>query len=158
MEDSGKNIGKPSFNESLTQAFSLAEKDWKQYSPLTLAYLGDAVYELAVRTVYVKRMNCQAHKLNRLVVGHVSAKNQCRLVRTLLPMLSEEEYAVYKRGRNAKPASMAKNASTEEYLEATGFEALIGYLYLEERFDRMQELIRCGFHEEEAGAAVTDQK
>ena len=66
-------------------------------------------------------------------------------MRALLPDLSEEEYAVYKRGRNAKPSSMAKNASTEEYLEATGFEALIGYLYLEGRFDRMNELIRKGF-------------
>lgn len=133
-----------SFEESLDERFGLSSKDWNMYSPLTLAYLGDAVYELAVRSLFVKRSNCQPQKLHQRVTACVSAKAQCRMIRELLPQLSQEEEAVYRRGRNSKPYTKAKNASLEEYLEATGFEAVVGYLYLNQRYDRLTELIAAG--------------
>ena len=133
-----------SFEESLNQAFRLSEKDWKMYSPLTLAYIGDAVYELVIRTVFVKRANCQPQKLHQKVTSCVSAKAQARMIEALLPNLTQEEAGVYRRGRNSKPYTKAKNASMEQYLKATGFEALIGYLYLEGAFERMNELIVAG--------------
>lgn len=133
-----------SFNESLDQTFRLSDKDWKQYSPLTLAYIGDAAYELVIRSIVVKTANCQPQKLHQKVTSRVSAKAQVKMIEALLPMLTEEEAAIYKRGRNAKPYTKAKNASMTEYLEATGFEALIGYLYLSGEFERMNELIAAG--------------
>lgn len=134
-----------SFNESLDQAFRLSDKDWKMYSPLTLAYIGDAAYELVVRSIVVKTANCQPQKLHQKVTSRVSAKAQAKMIEALQPMLTEEEAAIYKRGRNSKPYTKAKNASMTEYLEATGFEALIGYLYLCGQFERMNELIAAGF-------------
>lgn len=134
-----------SFTESLDQAFRLSDKDWKMYSPLTLAYIGDAAYELVVRSIVVKTANCQPQKLHQKVTSRVSAKAQAKMIEALQPMLTEEEAAIYKRGRNSKPYTKAKNASMTEYLEATGFEALIGYLYLCGQFERMNELIAVGF-------------
>lgn len=134
-----------SFTESLDQAFRLSDKDWKMYSPLTLAYIGDAAYELVVRSIVVKTANCQPQKLHQRVTSRVSAKAQAKMIEALQPMLTEEEAAIYKRGRNSKPYTKAKNASMTEYLEATGFEALIGYLYLCGQFERMNELIAAGF-------------
>ena len=133
-----------SFNESLDQTFRLSDKDWKQYSPLTLAYIGDAAYELVIRSIVVKTATCQPQTLHQKVTSRVSAKAQDKMIEALLPMLTEEEAAIYKRGRNAKPYTKAKNASMTEYLEATGFEALIGYLYLSGEFERMNELIAAG--------------
>lgn len=133
-----------SFEDSLDTQFGLSSKDWKLYSPLTLAYLGDAAYELIIRTIFVKQANMQVQKLHRKVTSCVSAKGQSKMIRALQPLLTEEEEAIYRRGRNSKPYTKAKNASMEEYLEATGFEALMGYLYLQREFDRMHELIRRG--------------
>ena len=132
------------FSGSLKEIFGLPEKDWKQYSPLTLAYLGDAAYELVIRTIFVKRANCQPQKLHHQVTALVSAKTQARMIGELMGELTEEEQAVYRRGKNAKPYTKAKNASMQEYLEATGFEAVMGYLYLREEFERMNELVRRG--------------
>ncbi len=132
------------FTESLDETFRLSEKDWKMYSPLTLAYIGDAAYELMIRTIFVKRANCQTRKLHRLTTSCVSAKAQARIMEALQPLLTEEEAAVYRRGRNSKPCTKAKNASIQEYLEATGFEAVMGYLYLKGEYARMNELTLCG--------------
>jgi ribonuclease-3 family protein len=133
-----------SFTESLNRVFGLSEKDWKMYSPLTLAYVGDAAYELIVRTICVKHSNCQPQKLHRMVTSCVSARAQAGMIDVLQDELTEEEAGVYRRGRNSKPYTKAKNASMEEYLKATGFEAVMGYLYLQERFDRMNELTKTG--------------
>ena len=133
-----------SFNESLDQAFRLSDQDWNMYSPLTLAYIGDAAYELVIRSIVVKSGNCQVQKLHQKVTSRVSAKAQAKMIEALKPQFTEEEAAIYKRGRNSKPYTKAKNASMTEYLEATGFEALIGYLYLNRAFDRMNELIKAG--------------
>lgn len=142
MEKSINNhCGNDSFSGTLKDAFSLPEKDWKLYAPLTLAYVGDAAYELVIRTIFVKRGDCQTQKLHQQVTSLVSARAQARMMEHLLPMLTETEASVYRRGRNSKPYTKAKNASMQEYLKATGFEAVMGYLYLQEDFQRMNELI-----------------
>ena len=133
-----------SLEDSLDTVFGLASKDWKLYSPLTLAYLGDAVYEMVIRTICVKRTNMQTQKLHRKVTGYVSAKAQAKMMDALIGELSEEEESIYRRGRNSTPYTQAKNASMEEYLKATGFEALVGYLYLQKEYERMNALIARG--------------
>ena len=80
-----------SYTESLDQAFRLSDKDWKMYSPLTLAYIGDAAYELVVRSIVVKTANCQPQKLHQKVTSRVSAKAQAKMIEALQPMLTEEE-------------------------------------------------------------------
>ena len=130
-----------SLEDSLDSVFGLSSKDWKLYSPLTLAYLGDAVYEMVIRTICVKRTNMQTQKLHRKVTGYVSAKAQAKMMDALIGELTEEEESIYRRGRNSKPYTKAKNASMEEYLKATGFEALVGYLYLQKEYERMNALI-----------------
>ena len=133
-----------SLEDSLDSVFRLSSKDWKLYSPLTLAYLGDAVYEMVIRTICVKRTNMQTQKLHRKVTGYVSAKAQAKMMDALIGELTEEEESIYRRGRNSKPYTKAKNASMEEYLKATGFEALVGYLYLQKEYERMNALIAHG--------------
>lgn len=133
-----------SLEDSLDSVFGLSSKDWKLYSPLTLAYLGDAVYEMVIRTICVKRANMQTQKLHRKVTGYVSAKAQAKMMDALIGELTEEEESIYRRGRNSKPYTKAKNASLEEYLKATGFEALVGYLYLQKEYERMNALIAHG--------------
>lgn len=133
----------------LSACFRLENRDFSQYSPLTLAYVGDAVYELVIRTVLVNRGNIQTAKLHQKATGFVRAGTQARLIQALLPHLEEQELAVYRRGHNAKPYNTAKNASRREYLEATGFEALMGYLYLRKEYRRMIELISLGLEEVE---------
>ena len=133
-----------SLEDSLDSVFGLSSKDWKLYSPLTLAYLGDAVYEMVIRTICVKRTNMQTQKLHRKVTGYVSAKAQAKMMDALIGELTEEEESIYRRGRNSKSYTKAKNASMEEYLKATGFEALVGYLYLQKEYERMNALIAHG--------------
>ena len=133
-----------SLEDSLDSVFGLSSKDWKLYSPLTLAYLGDAVYEMVIRTICVKRTNMQTQKLHRKVTGYVSAMAQAKMMDALIGELTEEEESIYRRGRNSKPYTKAKNASMEEYLKATGFEALVGYLYLQKEYERMNALIAHG--------------
>lgn len=133
-----------SFTESLDETFRLSDKNWNMYSPLTLAYIGDAAYELIIRSIFVKQANCQAQKLHQKVTACVSAKAQSKMIKALQPELTEEEAAIYRRGRNSKPYTKAKNASLKEYLEATGFEAVMGYLYLNKDFVRMNELVAKG--------------
>lgn len=118
------------------------KKQPNQYSPLALAYIGDGVYELYVRTrVIEEHPNLPAHKLHLHTVKYVKAHAQSQSIEAMLPMLTEEETAVYKRGRNAKSATMAKNATMTDYRRATGFEALIGYVYLTGDTQRLDELM-----------------
>ena len=133
-----------SLTQVLDQAFNLPEKDWKQYSPLTLAYLGDAVFDLAVRMILVKRVNTRTASLHRQVTAVVNAASQAAMSRALSDELTLEEESVRRRGHNSHPGHTAKNAGRAEYLEATGFEALIGYLYLSGRYERLTQLICLG--------------
>ncbi|MBQ7956122.1 MAG: ribonuclease III [Lachnospiraceae bacterium] len=130
--------------EQIKQIFECKEQDVRAYSPLTLAYIGDAVYDLIIRTVVVERANRAANELHKRTTKYVKAEAQAEMIEALLTELSEEEMAVYKRGRNAKSYTMAKNATMSDYRKATGMEALIGYLYLQNRMDRVLELVRLG--------------
>lgn len=131
----------------IKQSFELEEVDIREYSPLTLAYIGDCVFDLVIRTVVVERGNAPADKLHKKTVAYVKAPAQAAMIEALLPYLTEEEAAVYRRGRNAKPYTHAKNASLTDYRKATGMEALLGYLYLTGRDARVMELIKAGLKE-----------
>ncbi len=129
------------------EIFGLKRADAATYSPLVLAYIGDAVYELMIRTKIVNDGNMQVNKLHKKSAGLVKAETQANLIKLLLPHLTEEELAVYKRGRNAKSMTVAKHATMTDYRMATGFEALIGWLFLAERFQRLTELTALGLRE-----------
>lgn len=111
------------------------------YSPLVLAYMGDAVYELYIRSMLVSKANTQVNKLHKEATKYVRAKAQSELVEKIMDKLSEEELAIYKRGRNAHSYTSAKNADIVDYRRATGFEALIGYLYIRGEKERIFELL-----------------
>ena len=130
--------------ESIKKDFQLKEQDVRTYSPLTLAYIGDGVYELVVRTVVVEQANRPANELHKLTTQYVRAQAQAQMLLGLKDELTEEEADVAKRGRNAKPYTMAKNATRADYHKATGFEALLGYLYLTGQTKRMLELVQKG--------------
>lgn len=128
----------------LDYQFALEEIDIRTYSPLTLAYIGDGIYDLIIRTMVVKKGNVQVNKLHRNTSKLVKASAQSALIEAIYPALTEDEIIIYKRGRNAKSATMAKNAKMSDYRRATGFEALIGYLYLKKDFKRLIDLIKLG--------------
>lgn len=131
------------------ELFELEDTDIRSYSPLTLAYIGDAIYELVIRTILVEKGNTQVNKLHQRASKLVKASAQSEIIEKLKPYLTEEEMGIFKRGRNAKSFTMAKNASMSDYRRATGFEALMGHLYLTEKWDRMLELIKIGITEGE---------
>ncbi|MBR0348731.1 MAG: ribonuclease III [Clostridia bacterium] len=120
----------------------LKEKDVKpnELSPLTLAFIGDTVFDLLVREDLICKANRPANDLHNLAVQKVKASAQAGFIEKIIPHLTEAELAVYKRGRNAKSGHLPKNASQSDYHMATGFEALIGYLYLSDRIERIKEL------------------
>lgn len=128
--------------EAIKRDFACGEIDIRTYSPLSLAYIGDAVYDLVIRTVVVERGNTSANKLHKKTVTYVNARMQARMIEALMDELTEEERTVYRRGRNAKSYTTAKNATVIEYRKATGFEALCGYLYLTGKQERMLALIK----------------
>lgn len=124
--------------------FALKGQDIRTYSPLVLAFIGDGVYDLIVRTIIVERGNTHANVLHKRCSQLVKADAQAKMMEIVMPILTEEEVAVYKRGRNAKTGSKSRSASLADYRRATGFEALIGYLYLEHRMDRILEITGMG--------------
>lgn len=128
----------------IKQTFDCKEQDVRAYSPLTLAYIGDGIYDLVIRSVIVERANRSANDLHKKATRYVKAEAQAKMIVALAEELTEEEEAVYKRGRNAKSYTTAKNASMADYRKATGFEALMGFLYLTEQMDRLLYLIRKG--------------
>ena len=133
--------------ESLTcilESFNIALSEPTQYSPLVLAYIGDAVYEMIIRTVIISRGNKPVKKLHTQATHYVSAAGQAEISRHIKDMLSDEEYTVFKRGRNSNLHSSAKNATVSDYRHATGFEALIGFLYIKGKYKRAVELVRAG--------------
>lgn len=129
----------------MKEKFLLGEQELNSYSPLVLAYLGDSVYELVVRTVLVEQSNCPVRKLHKKATAYVKAQSQAELITAVLEDLTEEEKDVYRRGRNAKPHTVPRNASPGDYRKATGMEAVIGYLYLKKDMDRALELIQLGW-------------
>lgn len=128
----------------IKETFDCQGQDIRTYSPLTLAYIGDGIYDLVIRTVVVEQANRPANELHRITTGYVKAGIQAQMIVALKDELTEDEAEVFKRGRNAKPHTMAKNASRADYHKATGFEAVMGYLYLTGQNERMLELIKRG--------------
>lgn len=117
-----------------------------EYSALALAYLGDSVYELYVRSrIMSEHPDMPPSKLHKISVKAVKAEAQARAVKNMLDDLSEQETAVFKRGRNAKPHTAPKNADITDYRFATGFEALVGYLYLKKDFKRTEEIMKRAY-------------
>lgn len=126
----------------IRERFNIKKQDIRTYSPLTLAYIGDGVFDLIIRTVVVDKGNTSPNELHRHTSSIVKAHTQALMAEALMEELTEEEHDVYRRGRNAKSFTTAKNATVADYRKATGFEALMGYLYLEDRFDRAVYLSR----------------
>ena len=124
----------------IRETFACKETDIRTYSPITLAFLGDCIYDLVIRTVLVERCNRDANSLHKIKSAVVKADAQAEMIEAL----TEEEAGVYRRGRNAKTSHTAKNASVVAYRKATGFEALMGYLYLTEQTDRLLFLVKKG--------------
>ena len=116
---------------------------------LTLAYLGDAVFELEVRKRMLLSGSKRVDKLHKRVTAFVNAASQSRLFSVIEPLRSEAELAVYRRGRNSKTLTAAKHQSIADYRRATGFEAVFGYLYLNGSHDRIAELIDKCFEAED---------
>lgn len=120
----------------------LRPRDARQISPLVLAYIGDTVYDLFVRTLLVESTDGTAHTMHLQAAKHVCAAAQAEALRRILPLLSEEEHAIFKRGRNAHMGTVPKHAQIADYRASTGLEALFGYLYLSGADARLAELMR----------------
>lgn len=138
----------PELKEQIGEVFSLTERDIRTYSPLTLAYIGDAVYEIIVRTVLVGQGNAPVNLLHKRASNLVKAEAQKEALERIKEQLTEEELSVFRRGRNAKSYTSAKNAAIGDYRVATGFEALFGYWYLTGQTGRMLQMAKAGMTEE----------
>lgn len=128
----------------IKEQFHIEDVDVRTYSPLTLAYIGDGIFDLVIRSVVVARGNTRAGQLHGRTSHIVKAHTQAQMIEALLPFLTEEETEIYRRGRNAKSPTMAKNATVADYRKATGFEALMGWLYLRDEFERLVGLVKTG--------------
>ena len=134
---------------TVNEIFNSKEVRPNEYSPLALAFIGDSVFDLVIKSVIVEKANCQVNKLQNKTSKIVRATTQALIVDGLKDELSEEEANIYRRGRNAKPYTKAKNASYSEYCKATGLEALVGYLYLKGDTERLIALIKTGLENAE---------
>ena len=132
------------FDSYMQEVFQMKEVDVNSYSPLTLAYIGDSIYDLIIKSLVINQGNRQVNKLHKETSMYVQASTQSLMMRAMQEERTEEEHAVYKRGRNAKSVSPAKNQSITDYRRATGFEALLGYLYLKKEWKRMLDLVKIG--------------
>ena len=132
------------FLEYYKKSMGLEPVDVRTYSPLVLAYIGDAVYELMIRSKVINHGSMQVNKMHKHRAALVKASAQAQLIKALQEELTEEELAAYKRGRNAKSATMAKHATMIDYRMATGLEALVGWLFLTEQYARLVELVSRG--------------
>lgn len=124
--------------------FHIEHGDPELYSPLALAYIGDSVFDIMIRTMEVSQVNKQVNKYHKDVSKIVCAPAQAKMIMAMKENLTEEERNIYKRGRNANSYTKAKNATRTEYRKATGFEAVLGYLYLKEDFKRLTDVVKMG--------------
>ncbi len=118
------------------------EEEINLLSPLTWAYIGDAIFELYVRTNLVNKTNLKPHKLHIEAINYVKAKAQAEFLQKIEEILTDEEKDIVRRGRNTKNHHLPKNSNVQEYMHATAFEALIGYLYLTKRYKRLEEILK----------------
>jgi len=133
-----------SFLKKITMTFQGTKINLQSYSPLTLAYIGDSIFDLCIRTLVVEQGNRSPNSLHRDASRLVNAAAQSAMADAIMPDLTEEEVHVFKRGRNAKSYTTAKNATVADYRKATGLEALFGYLYLKDETDRLLTLLKMG--------------
>ena len=129
--------------------FGAEKLNYKEYSPITLAYLGDTLYDLFVRTRILEKGERHINDIHKEAISAVSAAAQARSIHNIEEFLSEEEKGVLKWGRNAKSGHVPKNANTVDYRWATGFEALIGYLYLKGEAQRLEEILNLAYTNKE---------
>lgn len=125
--------------------FPTGKKDIRSFSPLKLAYLGDAVFEIIIRTLIIEETEGRVKHLHKRSSELVNAASQARLVAAIQDKLTEEEATIFRHGRNAKASSVAKHADIHDYRNATGLESLFGYLYLTDNISRAIELLHDGF-------------
>ena len=125
------------------------ETDINLLSPLTWAYIGDSVYELLIRTYLVNKTKLKPHSLHIEAIKYVKAKSQADILKKLEEYLTDEEKDIVRRGRNAENHHLPKNANVEEYMYSTAFEALIGYLYLCKKDERLKEIFNLILDENE---------
>lgn len=135
--------------ELLKTKFECEDVDIRTFSPLTLAFVGDGIYEIIVRTVMVERGNRSVESLHKEKSRYVKAQTQAAMAESIKELMTPEEESVYRRGRNANIHSPAKNATMADYRKATGFEALCGYLYMQGKMERLLELMQEGFKRQE---------
>lgn len=113
----------------------------KQMSPLTWAYIGDAIYELYIRNYLINTTNLKPHELHIKSISYVKAKAQAEILKKLENILTEEEKDIVRRGRNTQTHHVAKNATIQDYMYATAFESLVGYLYLTKQEERLEIIL-----------------
>ena len=118
------------------------EEEVNMMNPLTWAYIGDCVYELYVRQELVNKTNLKPHNLHIEAIKYVKASKQAEILNTIMDKLTDEEKDIVRRGRNAQNHHLPKNASIQDYMYATAFEALIGYLYLTKKDERLKEILQ----------------
>lgn len=133
----------------LDQSFDLQEFKAHTYSPLALAYIGDSIYDLIIRTLIMNNGSKAVGKMHKEASGFVNANTQGQMYHAVTPFLTEDEMSVMKRGRNANSGRKPKNANMSNYKHATGFEALLGHLYITGKVDRVVELIKIGIDDME---------
>ena len=118
------------------------EEEINLLSPLTWAYVGDSVFELYIRTHLVNKTNLKPHKLHIEAINYVKAKAQAEFLKKIEEILTDEEKEIVRRGRNAQNHHLPKNSNVKEYMHATAFEALIGFLYLTKKYKRLEEILK----------------
>ena len=146
-DNNGKDLNAVNFADMIDKLNSIAQGNMKEiemgmFNPALLAYIGDAVYELFIRTYLIGEGCLVAGELHKRAIGFVEAKSQARIVEKIFGLLTNEEKLVVKRGRNTKTSNTPKNAKVIEYKYATGFESLIGYLYLNNQIERLIEILK----------------
>ena len=122
----------------------MGKTDVKALSPLALAFIGDCVFDLIIKSLVISHGSRQVHRLHAETSHYVQASSQSFMMRAIQEHLTEEEHVIYRRGRNTRSVTPAKNQSITDYRRATGFEALIGYLYLQRKYGRLTELVLIG--------------
>ncbi len=133
--------------DNFLEQFNFSENEINNMAPLVLAYIGDAVYEVFIRTLLISEGNIPVHKLHKRSIEYVKAKAQSDIVHRIMEKLNPDELDVVRRGRNAKSGTIPKNADVGEYKYATGFESLIGYLYLRKDNNRLMEVLKMAISE-----------
>lgn len=132
------------FFDEFRKQMHMEEVDIRTYSPLSLAYVGDSIYDFLVKFYLVSQGNRSVNDFHRLTKEYVKASEQAAILDRILPILSDEELRIVKWGRNAKSQSVPKNATKNDYQMATGFECLLGYLLLDRQYERLVECVTEG--------------